>query len=340
VELDEIVRTNSLADADRVQAGVDIFLPNARPLRPTPASAEVTAEQAARADAEQEAAGLPSIPLPDNIGQLVAAGWLGTARNTQLFRAPERDARSLHELPPGARLERLDGFRGGRIQVRSPGDGRTRQAMTGWVDAIDLVVGRAPAARELPQAYPADTAMDIAHVLAPYRSQLDGSAYAQANCGPTTIGMALAAFGISVSSQQLRAETLNAQRMWGNNIGTLITALASVVEQHGLRTLDLYASAGGPRRWTLDDIRSHVAQGRPVVVQVRYRALPGRGAAAFFGDHYILITGLLGDGRLLYNDSIDADGVGWDRAITPDRLLAAMNASDRRYAYAAFAVTR
>ena len=93
---------------------------------------------------------------------------------------------------------RLNGFSRGRIQVRDPGDGRTRQAMTGWVDAFDMDVGRAPVTRQLPQAYPTDTAMDIFHVFAPYRSQLDGSAYQEANCGPTAVGMALDAFGVSV----------------------------------------------------------------------------------------------------------------------------------------------
>lgn len=344
VELPSIVSANGLADPDQVQAGVDVFLPNGRPLRPAPALAAATAEATtaqAPAGGEQHAvAAIPPVPLPDNIQQLLTAGWLGTGRAAALYRAPDRDARSLQELPAGSRLERLEGFSGGRVQVRSPGDGKTRQAMTGWVDASDLVVGRAPAAQALPLSYPAAAAMDIAHVFAPYRSQLDGTPYAQANCGPTTIGMALGTFGVSVSSRQLRAEALNAQRMWGNDVGTLITALADVVRQHGLRTLDLTGAGGGVRRWSLDDIRAHVGQGHPVVVQVRYRALPGRGTAPYYGDHYILLTGLLGDGRFLYNDSIDADGLGWDRVLAPDRLWAAMDASDKRYAFAAFAVAR
>src|SRR5207248_3168532 len=150
----------------------------------------------------------------------------------------------LHQLPGSARLERLDGFKNGRIQVRDPGDGRTRQAMTGWVDAVDLDIGKGPATRELPLAYPANTAMDISHVFAPYRSQLDGSPYAEANCGPTAVGMALDAFGIAVPSRQLRAAALDAQHMYGNGVGTLITALAQVVEQNGLSALDLCDASG------------------------------------------------------------------------------------------------
>ena len=66
--------------------------------------------------------------------------------------------------------------------------------------------------------------------------------------------------------------------------------------------------AGQLRRWDLDDIRAHIQRGQPVIVQVRYRSLPGRGGAYYFGDHYILVTGMVGDG-FLYNDPIDIDGV-------------------------------
>ena len=76
-----------------------------------------------------------------------------------------------------------------------------------------------------------------------------------------------------------------------------------------------------------------------MIVQVRYRSLPGRGGAYYFGDHYILVTGVVGDG-FLYNDPIDIDGLGWDRVMSADRLRTAMDASDRRYAFSAFAVSR
>ena len=338
VELQTIVGANDIADANLVQAGVDIFLPGARPLS---ASGRIAAVAEAGPDAEQAAAlAAPPIPLPDNINALLAAGWLRTQDASDLYRTSEVGSSVLHQLPGGARLERLDGVKGGRILVRDPGDGRNRQAMTGWVNAINLDIGRSPSSRELPLAYPADTAMDIAHVFAPYRSQLDGAPYAEANCGPTAVGMVLEAFGISVPSRQLRAEALDAQHMYGNGVGTLITALSAVVERHGLSSLDLYAAGGGGLyHWTLDDIRAHVQQGHPVVVQVRYRSLPGRGGVYYFGDHYIVITGVVPDG-FLYNDPIDIDGLGWDRVMSGDRLRTAMDASDRRYAYSAFAVAR
>jgi hypothetical protein len=181
--------------------------------------------------------------------------------------------------------------------------------------------------------------MDIAHAFVPYRTQLDGAAYAEANCGPTTIGMVLESFGITVPQPRVRAEVLAAQGFGGNGTGTLITALAKVVESHGLQIHDLRRPDGEIRRWTLDEVRHHLAQRHPVVVQVRYRALPGREGAYYYGDHYIVLTGVLDDG-FLFNDPIDYDGPGWDRVMSGERLARAMDASDRRYVQAAFAVSR
>ena len=127
--------------------------------------------------------------------------------------------------------------------------------------------------------------------------------------------------------------------MSGNGVGTLITALAQVVEDNGLSAIDLRDDSGALHRWSLDDIRGQVQQGHPVIVQVRYRSLPGRGGAYYFGDHYILITGVVDDG-FLYNDPINVDGLGWDRVISGTALNVAMNASDRGYAYTAIAVGR
>jgi LysM repeat protein len=338
VDLPEVISANQLTDANQIQSGVDIFLPGGRPLAPARDTSGVVS--AGSSSAEQDAAVTgPIVALPDNIDALLGAGWLRPLVATNFYKTAAHDSSILDQLPAGARLERLDGFSGGRIQVRDAGDGQTRQAMTGWVAGVDLDVGKAPATRELPLAYPTDTDMNIAQVFAPYRSQLDGSAYAAANCGPTATGMALEAFGVSVPARQLRAAALDAQHMYGNGVGTLITALAQVVQENGLSAMDLRDDAGALRRWSLDDIRAHIQQGHPVIVQVRYRSLPGRGGVYYFGDHYILVTGVAGDG-FLYNDPIDIDGLGWDRVISGAALWVAMNASDRQYAYTAVAVGR
>jgi LysM repeat protein len=175
-------------------------------------------------------------------------------------------------------------------------------------------------------------------LVVPYRSQLDGTPWAGANCGPTALGMGLASLGINVSSTELRRQVLSSQGMWGNNVGTLMDALARVASSHGAQPIGLF-DASGIAKWSLEDIREQLRAGRPVIVQVRFRALPGRAGVRYFADHYIILTGLSGE-SFLYNDPLDSDGPGANRLLTGAQLASAMNASDRRYAYAGFALAR
>jgi LysM repeat protein len=338
LELDRVVTVNDIQDANDVQVGTSLILPGARPVAPSRVvnpGPNTTPDQTTTPDSAALAAQVLQLPLPDNVSELLATSWVRTLAPNALFSSPSPGARRHTNLPADARLERTGDLAGRRIPVRDPGDGRTRQAMSGWIDIDALEPTRAPGPRELPRAYPDDTRMDIAHNFVPYRGQLDGSPYAEANCGPTSIGMVLESFGLPASLASLRAEVLDAQQMWGNSTGTLLTALAQVVEDHGLKTYGLRED-GAIRRWSLDDVRAQLRQRRPVVAQARYRALPGREGSYYRGDHYIVITGVLDDG-FLYNDPIDFDGPGWDRVISGERLERAMDASDARYAYAAFA---
>ncbi|HEY3115579.1 MAG TPA: LysM peptidoglycan-binding domain-containing protein [Chloroflexota bacterium] len=172
----------------------------------------------------------------------------------------------------------------------------------------------------------------------PYRSQLDGTPWQGANCGPVTLGMGLDALGIRISSTELRRQALNAQGFSGNNVGTLIDALARVATRNGARPIGLFEGSQ-ISRWSLDDLRGQLRLGRPVIVQVRYRALPGRARSLYSGDHYIILTGRNGD-SFLYNDPMDADGPGFNRQMTASDLARAMDASDRRFAYAAFSLSK
>jgi LysM repeat protein len=180
--------------------------------------------------------------------------------------------------------------------------------------------------------------LGLGRLFVPYRSQLDGTPWAGANCGPTSLGMGLGSLGINVSSTELRRQVLNAQGMWGNNVGTLLDALARVASSNGARPIGLL-DGNRIARWSPDDVRGQLRAGRPVIAQVRFRALPGRSRVPFFGDHYIVLTGLSGD-SFLYNDPLNSDGPGADRLMTAAQLETAMNATDQRYAYAAFALAR
>jgi hypothetical protein len=126
--------------------------------------------------------------------------------------------------------------------------------------------------------------------------------------------------------------------MWGNNIGTLMDALAKVASANGARPIGLY-EGNRIAKWSQDEIRQQLKAGRPVIVQVRFRALPGRARVPYYADHYVILTGVSG-ANFLYHDPLNSDGPGADRLMTPAQLSAAMDATDKRYSYAAFALAR
>jgi hypothetical protein len=272
--------------------------------------------------------------------------WLASARAGALWSAPDALGTRLVDLPPATLMEVVgpDIIQGSRVHVRLPGDGRSVPPSQGWVDGDLLSRARTPSVSDLPRAYPDDLLADV-RLRVPYRTQLDGSEYQEANCGPTALGMALEAFGMDLAAPDLRHQVLDAENFDpdDDDAGSFIWALARVAEGHGVRTRGLYDGDGNLHHWTTDEIRDSVRQGQPVIVQVVYRGLPGREGSAYYGDHYIVVTGLLGD-NFLYNDPIGGaparEAPGYDRVITPAQLQRAMRASDRQYAFSAFAIAR
>lgn len=168
----------------------------------------------------------------------------------------------------------------------------------------------------------------------PYRSQLDGTPYARANCGPTSVAMVLAAFGIERRTHDLRLRANQLQGTWGYNDGVAIEHLATIVREHGLQVYGLWEGEGF-HRWTLDEARAALRAGRPVIPQVWYRALPGRWTSPYQFDHYIVLVGTVGE-DFLYHDPIDEDHPGAYRTISAEQLTKAWRSSD--VPWAAFAV--
>jgi len=272
----------------------------------------------------------PSLPL---------LGWAVTAAPAEVWVNDQADSLGRAQLPLQSWLEIMGPPSHGRLPVRYPGNGEDVAPGVGWVDANGLVAAGSLNAAWLPRAYPADTGPEVVRVEVPYHSQLDGTPWASANCGPTTLEMALGAFGVQVPSTVLRQQALDTQGMWGDDAGTLLDALAEVASSYGLQPTGLFQ---GPtlKRWTIADLTKELDAGHPVVVQVRFQALPERRTSPYTGDHYIVLTGLVGD-RFLYNDAVDSDGVGYDRIMSAESLRLAMaTTSDQRYRNAAFALSQ
>jgi hypothetical protein len=273
--------------------------------------------------------------------------WLRTARAGMLWSAFDKSALRVFDVPAATMMEVIgaDAIQDTRVRVRLPGDGRGVPPAQGWVDADVLARSRTPSVFEVPYAYPENLKADV-RLQVPYRTQLDGSDYESANCGPTVLGMALEAFGLNLPQPELRKQVLTTEEMdpGDTDAGSYIWALAGVAQNHGLRTNGLYDADGSSlHRWSLDEVRASVRASQPVIAQVRYRQLPGREGSGYWGDHYIIITGLLGE-DFLYNDPIGGlvahEIPGFDRLISPTALTRAMTESVAPYQNTAFALSR
>jgi peptidase C39-like protein len=179
----------------------------------------------------------------------------------------------------------------------------------------------------------------------PYRNQLDGSAYALANCGPTTLSMVLAYYGVDASTWDLRVRAMKAQHSWvtddggySDSYGVFVYNLASVAEGMGLHVDGLWAREGGRvdrlHQWQPIDLRRAIQADHPVIVEVEYRALPMHSASTAVDDHYIVVHGTL-DGDFVYSDPLGIGSGGPDLTISEHDLMVAMGqASTPRVGFA------
>lgn len=156
---------------------------------------------------------------------------------------------------------------------------------------------------------------------APYYTQFDGSAWAASDCGPTTLAMALGGIGITTQPLELRALANRQMHNTNPKSGTTWEALAYAAHQHGAVTGGLYRGRFY-RSWTISQLKRELAQKHPVMLLVRYRALPNHQQSRYSGDHYIVAVGFDRQGNLIYNDSAAA-GDGSELILSPSQLATA-----------------
>jgi len=167
----------------------------------------------------------------------------------------------------------------------------------------------------------------------PFKTQIDGTQFSLVNCGPASLAMVLAAFGMDLPPAFVRDYMNFLTDDYDADDGTSLDALSRVAREAGLKTFGLYGR-GGYRDWTVDDVREHIRAGHPVVTLVKYRSLPGNGGSLAEWDHYIVVTGLTGD-DLIYTDSAFANDYGFSLLISPADLERAWTfASIRNHAVA------
>ncbi|HYU21355.1 MAG TPA: C39 family peptidase [Chloroflexota bacterium] len=257
--------------------------------------------------------------------------WVRSRRVATIHSEPGTDTPGLFTLPGGAYLETAADSTSRWARVFYLGDGRTNGPIEGWAEAVDFGLPAATqdtlASLSLNRAILAQRQPEV-WLRVPYQSQLDDSPYADANCGPTSVAMALEAFGLPERTSSLRSAALAEQGTPDcDECGVDIEHLASVARASGLSVYGLRGEDEDLRSWSLDDVRAQLRAGRVIIAEVRYRLLPGRATSPYWDDHYIVLSGILAD-RFIYNDSIDADGTGYGRLISAEGLQRAMAASN------------
>ena len=176
----------------------------------------------------------------------------------------------------------------------------------------------------------------------PFRSQIDGGDFQYVNCGPASLTMVLAGFGLEVGPSQVRDYLNNLIDNFNTDLGTSLDVLARIGKDAGLTPMDLYSDSSGYRNWSTDAVRWHVQQGHPVLTLVKYKNLPGHGKSLSEFDHYIVITGLTPNG-FIYNDGAFATTLGygleisdveleyaWDNSSIPHHALALGLSPDKK----------
>ena len=169
-------------------------------------------------------------------------------------------------------------------------------------------------------APPVSSAPGTASILsAPYYSQFDSGVYAETNCGPTSLSMALGALKINADPMTLRRLANTQMGTSDPNSGTTWEALAYAANVERAAVSGLYQGTGY-RSWSLNDLTSELSQGHPVLLLVRYRDLPGNAGSPFQSDHYVVALGFDKNGNLVYNDPAFRGGGGAGRTMTPQQL--------------------
>ncbi|GIW07499.1 MAG: hypothetical protein KatS3mg060_2304 [Dehalococcoidia bacterium] len=206
-------------------------------------------------------------------GDLSMVGWPRLVRLREpgtIVAAPSADGGVVAGLQAGDYVEVVGEERGSWARVFYLGDGR-RPSADGWLEAGPAVPVANPeaAARFLLGRETLAADAPLPWIRVPYRSQLDGTPYAGANCGPTTANMALEAFGRAAPQPALRREVLALQPAEScDDCGTYIQNLAEVIARRGLKVGKLRdGDPNGFHRWTLEEIRSELRAGRPVIAQ-------------------------------------------------------------------------
>ncbi len=169
----------------------------------------------------------------------------------------------------------------------------------------------------------------------PFRTQQDGTAYAETNAGIASLAMTLGAYGIDVAVSDLRALANGLEGNFSAANRTRIETLTRIAERGGLNVMDLYR---GPRfnEWTVEQVRENIRRGFPVVTLVQGAVLPGGTPPGASRERFITIIGIDNDEIIYHDPAYPDEGTGAARRMSARTLEQAWLAASTPRLGAAF----
>ncbi len=184
-----------------------------------------------------------------------------------------------------------------------------------------------------------DRSNPTGRIWVPYRSQMDGLPTAGSNCGPASLGMAMAYFGEWWLTEGIRRDANTFQGTWGVDAGSSWEAMSYAARKRGFNIVGAVDASGDYHSWTIDELVEQTRAGHPVILLTRYWSLPGHGNAAWYGDHYIVFVGLTAGGDIVYHDpAFPDDASGAYRIMSRDQLTRAWTRTYSGLQYTAMAL--
>lgn len=182
-----------------------------------------------------------------------------------------------------------------------PGEQRTDPVVTPTVEPIVAVKPRAATPEATPSAGQQEL-LNSGRTSVPYVSQFDGTPWEGSNCGIGAIAMVLGAFDITIPTLQIRKSIIGITGDPSYDAGVAWDPLIKLAWRHNLPVNGPNTSDGRPRQWFLEELDAESRMGRPSILLVNYRSLPGHENAGWQGDHYVVFLGLTADGDVIYHD--------------------------------------
>jgi hypothetical protein len=182
-----------------------------------------------------------------------------------------------------------------------PGEQRADPTVTTTAEPIVAVEPRA-ATPEPEPSVGQQAIINSGRTTVPYMTQFDGTPWEGSNCGIASIAMVLGGFDVTLPTLQVRKSIISITGDPSYDAGVAWDPLVQMAWRHNFPVNGPNTPDGQLRHWYLEELDAESRMGRPSILLVHYRSLPGHEQAGWWGDHYVVFLGLTADGDVIYHD--------------------------------------